>query len=273
MCHGANRAFEELSRHGTITAGSVMVPCPWFSEMADLAAGDSSLDLGVHLTITSEMRYYRWAPITRATKASGLIDNDGYMWPDVASVRRHAEPDAVEAEWRAQVERALDAGIDVTHLDAHMGAALAPEWCDRYVQLGIAYNLPVLLTPTMGAYGPIRHLAGADDGPYNEAVQQARAAGMPVFDEVIETDFDRPRSRDADYPALLGHLGDDDGLVYCAFHPCAPGGAEIEQIEPHQHHVRTDEYALFGTDEWRQWLADQPIELIGMRELRDAPGD
>ena len=267
MNHGANRAFIELSHFGTITAGSVMVPCPWFSEIAEAAAGDASLDCGVHLTLNSEMTHYRWGPITRPGAFSGLIDGDGYLWPDVASVRRHAHPEAVEAEWRAQIDRALAAGIDVTHLDTHMGSALAPEWCDRYVALGVELRIPVLITGAPSAYGPYNHLAGVGHGPFREAVADARAAGMPVFDDVLETDFTRPRDRPADYEAMLGGL--DTDLVYCAFHPNAPGGVEIEVIEPGKFHVRTDEYQLFGTIQWKEWLNGQPVALTGMRELRD----
>ena len=268
MNHGANLAFAELSRFGTVTAGSVMAPCPWFSEIAAAAAADDRLDCGVHLTLNSEMAHYRWGPITRPSAASGLVDGHGYLWPDVAAVRRHAHPEAVEAEWRAQIDRALSAGIDVTHLDAHMGAALAPEWCDRYVSLGIELRIPVLLTSRLGDYGPNDHLVGTDEGPYQEAVAAARAAGMPVFDEVLETDFSRPRDQPADYRAMLGHL--NGPLVYGAFHPNKPGGAEIEAIEPDTFHVRTDEYELFRTARWKDWLASRPYTLIGMRELRDA---
>ena len=267
MNHGANQAFVELSHFGTVTAGSVMVPCPWFSEIAEAAASDAGLDCGVHLTLNSEMTHYRWGPITRPEPSSGLVDDDGYLWPDVASVRCHAQPEAVEAEWRAQIDRALAAGIDVTHLDTHMGSALAPEWCDRYVAVGIDYGVPVLVTGTLGAYGPCNHLAGADETPFDDAVATARAAGMPVFDEVLETDFSRRREQPADYRAMLGSL--DRSLVYCAFHPNAPGGAEIEAIEPAKFHVRTDEYELFGTSEWKEWLESRPCTLTTMRELRD----
>ena len=268
MNHGANRAFVKLSHFGTVTAGSVMVPCPWFSEVAEAAATDDRLDCGVHLTLNSEMAHYRWGPITRPSPASGLVDEHGYLWPNVASVRHHAHPEAVEAEWRAQVERAQKAGIDVTHLDTHMGSALAPEWCGRYVSLGIELGIPVLLTATLGAYGPNNHLTGVGHAPFREAVATARAAGMPLFDAVLETDFSRPRDRPADYEAVLGDL--EQPLIYCAFHPNAPGGAEIEAIEPNKFHVRTDEYELFGTDGWRRWLDDQPFALTGMRELRDS---
>ena len=267
MCHGANRAFVELSTFGTISSGSVMVPCPWFADLAETAAADASLDIGVHLTLTSEHRGYRWGPVSGAGPSSGLIDDSGFMWRRVADVRTHAHPDAVEAEWRAQLDRALAAGIDVTHLDAHMGSALAPEWCDRYVSLGAEYGLPTLITRRLSDYGPRNHLAAVTDSDFDGSVQQAAAAGMPVFERVLETDFRRPRGGPVDYAGLL--TTGAGALVYCAFHPCRPGPGEVEVIEPHAHHVRVDEYELFRTDEWKAWLSEAPFEITSMRRLRD----
>lgn len=275
FCQGANDAFIELSRLGTVSAGSVMVPCPWFRDLAFRVAADEpigqaagrSIDLGVHLTLTSEHEGYRWAPITRPAVSAGLTDEHGDMWPRVHQVRERAHPDAVEEEWRGQIDRALAAGIDVTHLDAHMGAALAPEWCGRYVALGIEYGVPALITGTLDAYGPNNHLTGVAEETFAEFVRQARSAGMPVFDVVLETDFRRPRGAPVDYRAMLGSVTSE--LVYCAFHPCAPGPGEVERIDGEWWHVRTDEYGIFREDSWKAWLDDQPFEVIGMRELRD----
>ena len=267
MCNGANAAFEELQVLGVVSAGSVMVPCPWFTDLAHRAAQRPSLDIGVHLTLNSEHAGYRWGPVSAAGPSSGLVDEHGFLWRTVAQVRQHAHPDAVEAEWRAQIERALRAGIDVTHLDAHMGSALAPEWCDRYVALGAEYGVPVLITSRLSGYDPHNHLVGVTDDMFDRFVQQARAAGMPVFDRVLETDFGRARGAAFDYPAKLASGG--EGLIFCAFHPCRPGPGEVEAIEPHAHHVRVDEYELFRTAEWVEWLGAQPFEVTGMRQLRD----
>lgn len=271
FCCGANDAFVELSAAGTISAGSVMVPTPWFHDLARRAADLPSLDIGVHLTLTSEHAGYRWAPMTRPSPAAGLTDEHGFMWPAVAQVREHAEPDAVEAEWRAQIDAALAAGIDVTHLDAHMGAALAPEWCDRYVALGVEYGVPALMTVDMGSYGPQTHLTGVAEETFAEFVGQARAAGMPVFDRVLETDFGRERGAPVDYAAMFTEVDGDPGceLVYAALHPCRPGPGEVERIDEGTWHVRTDEYELFRTTVWQEWLGAQPFDVIGMRELRD----
>ncbi len=269
FCQGANDAFVALSETDGISSGSVMVPCPWFLDIARrVGASPTEFDLGVHLTLTSEHDGYRWAPITRPSAASGLVDDDGYMWARVRDVRANAHPDAVEAEWRAQLDRAIAAGIDVTHLDAHMGAALAPEWCDRYVALGIEYGIPALMTSRLSGYGPRNHLDGVSDDDFSVFVDQARDGGMPLFDEVLETDFRRPRGAPVDYERMLSAI-DDNSLVYCAFHPCAPGPGEVERIDTEWWHVRTDEFEIFGQSAWTQWLEAQPFEVITMRTLRD----
>src|SRR6516162_11775464 len=96
MTHGANSAFAELFARGSCSAGSVMVPCPWFPEAADLAVTNRQLDVGVHLTLTSEKRPYRWRPLTAPPRSAGITDEFGYFWADVTSVRRSAVPEAVE---------------------------------------------------------------------------------------------------------------------------------------------------------------------------------
>src|SRR5690242_14373255 len=80
MTHGANVAFSELSALGTCSAGSVMVPCPWFPEAVEMAAANGALDFGVHLTLNSEKRPYRWRPLTGGSRAAGLTDELGYFW-------------------------------------------------------------------------------------------------------------------------------------------------------------------------------------------------
>jgi predicted glycoside hydrolase/deacetylase ChbG (UPF0249 family) len=142
MSHGANTAFVELSKLGTCSSGSVMVPCPWFPEAAAIAAGDPTLDVGVHLTLTSEQVPYRWRPLTTPPRSAGLTDDLGYFWPDVPHARK-AAPEAVEAELRAQIETALAAGIDPTHFDAHMGTAQMPEFVAILRGLGQASNKPL----------------------------------------------------------------------------------------------------------------------------------
>ncbi|MGD9704817.1 MAG: ChbG/HpnK family deacetylase [Acidimicrobiia bacterium] len=265
MCHGANQAFLELSASGVVGSGSVMVPCPWFHEIALAAAAEPALDLGVHLTLNSEKPQYKWRPLTTPPASSGLTDPDGFFWRDVASTRRHCDPAAAETEMRAQVERALSAGIDVTHLDAHMGAALAPEFCDAYLRLGVEFDVPVLLTLRLADYGPRKHLAAADEARYDETVARARSLGFIVFDRVLETNWHRTTSAEEWYTELFTTM--PAGLTFVAMHFNAPG--DVEAIEPHSAHIRIAEYELFSDPAFRDLLAAQEIEFLGCRELRD----
>ena len=269
MCHGANVAFSELSALGSITSGSVMVPCPWFREAAEMAAANKSLDLGVHLTLTAEKEFYRWRPLTSAGKSSGLIDDDGYMWRDVSSVRRNGNVDAVALELRAQIDFALASGFDVTHLDAHMGATLAPEFCAIYIALGVEYRLPVLLTKKLSQYGPNNHITGVSDERFECFINFAEQARQPIFDRVLETDFGRPSTQSLAPDAYQKMFTKSKtGLTFAALHPNAPG--EVEVIEPNQFHVRTQEYEIFSSKDYLTWLTKNEITPIGMRELRDA---
>ena len=269
MCHGANVAFSELSALGSITSGSVMVPCPWFREAAEMAAANKSLDLGVHLTLTAEKEFYRWRPLTSAGKSSGLVDDDGYLWRDVSSVRRNANVDAVALELRAQIDFALASGFDVTHLDAHMGATLAPEFCAIYIALGVEYRLPVLLTKKLSQYGPNNHITGVSDERFEGFINFAEQARQPIFDRVLETDFGRPSTQSLAPDAYQKMFTKSKtGLTFAALHPNAPG--EVEVIEPNQFHVRTQEYEMFSSKDYLTWLTKNEITPIGMRELRDA---
>jgi len=265
MTHGANLAFAELSAMGACDAGSVMVPCPWFPEVAELAAADPSLDIGVHLTLNSEKRPYRWRPLTRPPASAGLTDAAGYFWPDTPSLRRHAAPEAVEAELRAQIDAALAAGIDVTHLDDHMGAVMAPEFVDIYARLGRDYDVPILLVADLGGFFPMTYAGDCSTEAYDQVVARARARGEVVFDRVIETPWDRGPDVAAAYGDMFTEAA--RGLTYLALHFNAPG--DFEAIEPDLAHIRTEEYAFFRTGGAARLAAAHGLESFGMRCLRD----
>ena len=267
MCHGANRAYEELTRFGTCSSGSVMVPCPWFSEAAAMAREIPGADMGVHLTLTAEKEHYRWRPLTGASQTGGLVDCDGLMWRDVPSLRRAADPIAVAEELQAQIEAAYTHGIDVTHLDGHMGGVFAPEFCRIYLDLARQYRLPLLLTPSYDSYDSTSNLGDIDDkGPYREVVSEALSAGFTLFDRVFETIWQDLEDVGSTYRALISDVSGD--LVFAALHFNAPG--DIAAIDPPTGaRVRVAEYDLFRRQDFKDWVFAQDREVIGMRPLRD----
>jgi predicted glycoside hydrolase/deacetylase ChbG (UPF0249 family) len=265
MTHGANTAFSELSAMGACSAGSVMAPCPWFPEAVGMAAANPTLDLGVHLTLNSEKKPYRWRPLTSPPSSAGLTDKDGYFWADVPSVRKNAAPEAVEAELRAQIDAVLATGIDVTHLDAHMGAVMMPEFVEIYYRLGKDYNLPILLVKDLRRFNPMSYAGTARTETYDSVVARAREAGEPIFDLVVESPWGRQTDAETAYRAMFAEI--QEGLTYLSLHFNKPGDFEV--IEPDHAHIRTEEYAVFKSGLVTELVAAHGVDVIGMRQIRD----
>jgi chitin disaccharide deacetylase len=265
VSHGANLAFVQLAGLGFVTCGSVMPPCAWFPEMALMAKERPALDVGVHLTLTSESRACRWRPISTTSAASGLLDGDGYMWPDVPSVRRHAVPAAVETELRAQIEAALGAGLDVTHLDTHMGAAAAPEFAAIYVALAREYRLPVLLTRDSASYDSVLAMGPLDRAFYDDLIADVERQGVPLVERFAMGLGMRHLSCEEAYREVVRQAV--PGLTFVSLHCNAPG--DIEAMHPNDAAARIAEYELFQDRDFLAWIAGQDVVLAGFREIRD----
>lgn len=265
MCHGANHAFAELSRLGTITCGAAMVPCPWFLEAVDMVGQNPDLDLGVHLTLTSEWKTYRWGPISTRSKSSGLIDDQGYFWHRVPMLAEHMVPEAAEVEMRSQIDRALSLGLDITHLDTHMGVAFLPQLFEIYLKLGREYHLPVLLPREISDYMSVLDLGNPPIELYEDAIKQMTKMGRPVVDYFRMTPGVPSEQSSMAYRDLIESL--PKGMTFIALHPTYPG--EIEKIVPLKAHYRTDEYRLFKDDQFQQYIKNQGIFSLGFRPLRE----
>src|SRR5437016_9971288 len=122
VAHSVDAASFDALDKNAVTSASVMVPCPWLNEVAAYARGHASADLGLHLTLTSEWKTYRWGPVESRDKVPSLLDPSGYLWPDTPQAVGTLKADEAEREIRAQIERANALGIHPTHLDSHMGA-------------------------------------------------------------------------------------------------------------------------------------------------------
>jgi predicted glycoside hydrolase/deacetylase ChbG (UPF0249 family) len=265
MCHGANAAFEELSRLGSITCGAIMAPCPWFLEAAEIAARNPQLDLGVHLTLTSEWATYRWAPISTTSRKSGLIDESGYFWRRLPMLAPQVVPEAAEAEMRAQIDRALAMGIDVTHLDTHMGAALLPSLVEIYIRLGREYSLPILFPRNLRDYTSVLDFEGISPEGYIELLTSLESESWPLVDHFRMSPWVPREDTDRIYRELISGL--PQGLTMIALHPTQSG--EIESIVPAKAHFRTEEYRLLKDPDFRKFVTAQKVSAIGFRPLRD----
>ena len=152
VAHSQDAAsFAALDQHA-VTSASIMVPCPWLTEVADYAKAHPDADLGLHLTLTAEWKTYRWGPVASKNTVPSLLDPSGYLWPEVEPAVRSIKADEVEREIRAQVERAIAMGIHPTHLDSHMGTLFArPDLFAVYIKIAHEYKLPFLAVRTPDA--------------------------------------------------------------------------------------------------------------------------
>jgi hypothetical protein len=262
MSPSANRGGVE-ALDGAATCGSVMVPCPGFDAMAAVARERPELDLGVHLTLNAEYPSYRWGPT--ASEVPGLVSPDGGMWRTSAETVANASSDQVERELRSQIDRALEAGIDVTHLDSHMGTVFDPSFVDVYVALASAYRLPAFIPRV-----DLELLAGQGLPPqlerYVDLIEAVERRGFPVFDHFNSDSLEFEPGCGAEHNrARVDGFG--PGLSYLITH-CAEGGAELESIAL-DWRQRDEERRIYSDGTMSEHLAASEIRTVGMRPLRD----
>ena len=257
MCNAANAATIEGLDARAYTSSTIMVPCPWFAQTAAYAADKPEADLGVHLVTTSEWISLKWGPVCGRDTVASLVDERGHFYRDVRSVYEHARLADVELECRAQIDQALAAGIDVTHLDCHMGTMqLEPRYHELYLRLAADYRLPVRMAsarllermnvPGMRGVAESLGVLAPDELWFNGPPTPAATAGFwnGLFAKL----------RPGVVNEVLVHPGYDQPELRA----CCP---EWEQ--------RVVDHAFFMAGSTRARLRDLGVALIGYRELRD----
>jgi len=268
MCHASIQAFKDLWNFGTITSGAVMVPCPWFPVVKWMCRDNPQMDMGVHITLNAEWASYRWGPLSTRDPESGLLDVDGYFhqWQD--AVYQHAKPEAVEQEVNAQIEHALAAGIDITHIDSHMGTVLNPLFIQSYIQAAASRQLPSML-PRTDAKGLEMMGASTEElQVYEPIMQQLESLGVPMVNGLLSMPLNEPDEQ-VQMEAAKELLGDlPIGITHFVLHP-AIDTTELRSIAP-DWESRVANYNVFMSDELKKFLESEDIKLIGYRRIRDA---
>ena len=171
VAHSEDQASFDALDKGAVTSASIMVPCPWLTEVADYAKNHPDADLGLHLTLTSEWKTYRWGPVESKDKVPSLLDPSGYLWPETAPATEHIKADEAEREIRAQIEWAIASGIHPTHVDSHMGEFFArPDLFAVYVKVARSYKLPFLASLDSNTPKALSSLLSPDDVILNNVV-------------------------------------------------------------------------------------------------------
>ena len=171
MCSEANEAVIPYLLNDQIQSASAMVPCPWFNDIADWYKKHPEMDIGLHLTLTSEWKNYRWGPVSNSSSVPELIDTEGYLWRRVIDVASRTPVAIIEKEVRAQIERAYKRGIKPGHIDTHMGTLYSKvEYAEAFFNIAMEYGIPanvIEFTP--------------------DRVQKFRKQGYPITARLIES--------------------------------------------------------------------------------------
>ena len=245
--NASNLGVYRALRDGVATSAGLQVPCPWARGAAVDYRGE---DVGVSLTVNAEHEAYRWGPVTQAPS---LLDGNGGFPASPADLWEHADLEETRRECRAQVERAILWGFDVTHLSAHLGTLSSrPEFFDIYLDLAIEFDLPISLPDPSVDLGFEARALAAEEGvlvPDREVPAPLVRAARSAVDAII-----------TDLPA---------GITELHVRP-AEDTPELRAITPHWAARVSDAHLV--TQDWafRTALDRSGAELITFGELRTA---
>jgi predicted glycoside hydrolase/deacetylase ChbG (UPF0249 family) len=256
MAHSVNTATIKAFESGLVNSGSIMVPCPWFSEIAAYTRANPQADLGLHLTLTSEWTSFRWGPLSSKDRVSSLLGKDGYFYLLETEAASHADPKEVELEITTQIEHARAAGIQPTHLDSHMGTLYQNKALfEVFLRTARKYKLPVRVARTwFGRADFLPEILKPDD-VYIDRV-------LDINTSVAANDWARF------YSDALKKLepGVTEVVIHLAYDDAEMRGATVNHPDWGAAWRQRD-FEFFTSDAFRKLLQENQIKLITWREL------
>lgn len=253
-----NQATQEGLLNGSISSCSLMVPCPWFYEMAQFCLQHPQLDYGIHLTLTGEWKHYPFRPIRPQTEVASLVDEMGFFYPKRQAILDNAKPDEVYLELKSQIDLAYALGLQPTHLDSHMYTlGIRQDLIEIYRQLGKEYGLPIHLSKTIiNQNGMDAKQFKIDD---KECVENTFMGSFEIF---------KGQGLSAYYDDVLDNL--TQGLSILLIHP-ALKSEEMKAIAIDHPNFgaewRTEDAHYFNSSHCAQKIKENNIQLIGWKDV------
>jgi len=260
VSHSVNEASTSAMEKGSVNSASIMVPCPWFPEIAAYARSHPKADLGLHLTLTSEWKYYKWGPVSPIEKVKGIVNKNSFLFESVDLVVQSGKTAEVEKELRAQIERAKKFGIDFTHFDSHMGTLFSkPEFLKTLIKLGREYKVPVLLSKLALRYA------------FNINIDSLVSNKDILLDMIyMANPEDYKNGMDNYYSGVLKSLqpGVSEIILHAAFDDREMQAVTIDHPDWGAAWRQAD-YDFFTSENCKKLLQENNIHLITWREIRD----
>lgn len=272
MCHAANEGIITLLHEGVISSATLMTPCPWAMEAAKTAAENPHFDIGIHLTLTSEWKHYKWGPVTRNAAVDTLITDAGYFPAKCFEVEERASSEQVKMELRNQVLLGYKLGVDPTHLDNHMGSIYGitrgRDFLKEAIELCEEFRIPLRMPRYIGDQGVKMSVAMKAD--YEERVSYADSKGIVLIDHLLGLRYslEQDETYDSFKQKMMDLLGQmKPGISEVIIHPFKATD-ELMAVTS-QWEKRQMEFELFRDEEMRNFLLERNIHLINWRLLRE----
>jgi len=248
-------SFDALDK-GAATSASIMVPCPWLTEVADYAKGHPEADLGLHLTLTSEWATYRWGPVSSKDTVPSLLDSNGYLWPETEPGKQHIKAEDAEREIRAQIEKAMSVGIHPTHLDSHMGMLFErPDLFAVYVKVAREYKLPFLAYLESNTPKELAALLSPNDVLINGVVMAYPEVPVSGWKDFYLSTI---KNLKPGVTEIIVHLGRDDSELQAVTVNHPDYGAAWRQRD----------YDVVTSPEFKKAIDDNKVILVRWRDLK-----
>jgi len=259
LSHSENRATMQTLEKGLVNSYSIMVPCPWFYEMALFAKNNPQFDNGIHLTLTCEWENYKFGPVLPIFEVPSLVDENGHFYKSREDLGKHASPNDVRKELKAQIEKAFQFGLEPTHIDSHMySVGSNPAFFKIYRDLGKKFNLPILINEQLMQMVGLNPELNIETGDF--IIDKTYVGEYTYFEAGKLSDY---------YTGVLENLS--SGLNLILIHPAFDDN-EMKGVTVNHPNFgsawRQIDFDFFTNEENRSKLRKNNIELITWNEIK-----
>ncbi len=260
LSHSENRATIQSLKKGMVNSYSIMVPCPWFYEMAVFAKNNPQFDNGIHLTLTCEWENYKFGPVLPLSEVPSLVDGNGHFYKTREQLRKNASPEDVKKELQAQIEKAIQFGLKPTHIDSHMySVGASPAFFDIYRGLGEKYDLPVLINEQLMKMVGLDPELNIKEGDF--LIDRTYVGAFEYFEAGKLNDY---------YGSILEKL--TSGLNLILIHPAFDDN-EMKGITVDHPNFGSEwrqiDFDFFTSEQNRSQLQEHNIELVTWNDVKN----
>ncbi len=268
MCEEANQAVIPQLLNKEIQSAAIMMPCPNAEEFVQWAIDHPKMDIGLHLTLTSEWVDHRWGPVSNPKDVPSLIDPDGKFWPEIPDLVAHASPEDVEKEIRTQIKKSIALGYRPDHIDTHMGSIYGhPDYLKVYLKVAEEYGIPAMVVdlskPKVADF--FKAVGKVKGWVINDAViEMGENYSLPKLDMLLPApEANTYNEKIERFKQLIKSL--DAGLTEIIFHP----SVKTEKLKgiTNAWQQRVWEAKMFGDPELIKFFEDEGIIFTNWKEI------